>query len=56
MNKAVSQRRSRNVPKFKDKHKKQSLAGILSKDVLKNFAKLTEKYLCRSLFFNKVTG
>ena len=31
--------------------------GVLrKKDVLKNFAKLTEKQLCQSLFFNKVTG
>ena len=26
------------------------------KDVLENFAKFTEKLLCQSLFFNKVTG
>ena len=26
------------------------------KGVLKNFAKLTEKHLCQSLFFNKVAG
>ena len=26
------------------------------KSVLKNFAKLTGKHLCRSLFFNKVAG
>ena len=26
------------------------------KGVLKNFAKFTGKHLCRSLFFNKVTG
>ena len=26
------------------------------KDVLKNFAKFTGKYLCQSLFFNKVAG
>ena len=24
--------------------------------VLRNFAKVTEKHLCQSLFFNKVTG
>ena len=31
--------------------------GVLrKKDVLKNFAKLTEKQLCQRLFFNKVTG
>ena len=33
----------------------ESSTGILSKDVLKKFAKLTENHLCRSLFFNKVT-
>ena len=26
------------------------------KDVLRNFAKFTEKHLCQSLFFNKVAG
>ena len=26
------------------------------KDVLRNFAKFTGKYLCQSLFFNKVAG
>ena len=26
------------------------------KDVLRNFAKLTEKHLCQSLFFNKGAG
>ena len=42
--------------KFTDKHKKQSSGGLLSKDNLKNFAKLTEKNLWWSLFFNKVAG
>ena len=28
----------------------------IKKDVLRNFAKFTGKYLCQSLFFNKVTG
>ena len=28
----------------------------VKKDVLKNFAKFTEKHLCQSLFFNKVAG
>ena len=42
--------------KFTDKDKIQSIASILSKDVLKNFTKLTEKHLCWSLIFNKVTG
>ena len=29
---------------------------ICTKGVLKNFAKLTEKYLCRGFFFNQVAG
>ena len=33
----------KNFPRFSDKHKKQSSGGALSKDVLKNFVKLTEK-------------
>ena len=37
--------------KLTDKHKKQSPGGVLSKDVLKSFANLTEKHLSRSLFF-----
>ena len=40
----------KSFPKFTDKLKKQSSGD----DVLKNFAKLIEKYLCRNLFFNKV--
>ena len=43
-----------NFSKFSDKHKKQSSGGVLSKDVLKKFAKFTGKHLCQSLFFNKV--
>ena len=39
-----------------DKHKKHSSGGVLTKDVLKNFAKLTDKYLSLSLFSNKITG
>ena len=35
-------------------HQKQSPGVFCKKDVLKNFAKLTEKHLC--LFFNKVAG
>ena len=46
----------KNLSKFADKHQKQLCRGVLSKDVLKNLAKFTEKYLCRSLFFNKVSG
>ena len=34
---------------------KQSSGGILQKGVLRNFAKFTGKYLCQSLFFNKVS-
>ena len=37
-------------------HKKQSFGGVLSKDVLKHFAKFTDKHLCRGLLFNKVAG
>ena len=33
----------KNFSKFSDKHKEQSSGGVLSKDVLKNFVKLTEK-------------
>ena len=43
-----------NISKFSGKHKKQPSGGVLSKDVLKNFAKFTEKHLWRSLLFNKV--
>ena len=39
-----------------DKLKKQSSGGVLSKDVLKIFAKFSEKHLRRNLFFNKVAG
>ena len=39
-----------------DDKDKQSSGGVLSIDVLKNFAKFTEKHLYRSLFFNKVAG
>ena len=46
----------KNFSNFTDKHDKKSSAGILSKNVFKNFAKLRERYLRRNLFFNKVTG
>ena len=47
----------RNVSNFTDEHKKQSSGGVLAKEnVLKNFAKFTEKPVFRSLFFNKVAG
>ena len=35
---------------------KQSPWGVLLKGVFRNFAKFTGKYLCQSLFFNKVAG
>ena len=58
MKKEVLYKRSvlKNFSKLTDKHKKQSSGGILSNDILKNFAKFSEKLLCRSLFFNKVAG
>ena len=45
-----------NFSKLTDKHKKHSSGGVLSEDVLKNFAKFIEKRLCRSLFFSKVAS
>ena len=39
-----------------DVTQKQSPGGLLQKDVLRNFAKFTEKHLCQSLFFNIVAG
>ena len=42
--------------KFIDKLMKTSSGGVLSKDVLKSFAKSTEKYLCGNLFFKLQTG
>ena len=42
------------LSEFTDKLKKQSSGSALSKDVLRNFAKFTEKHLCGNLFFNKV--
>ena len=35
---------------------KQSPEVFHNKDVFKNVAKFPEKYLCQSLFFNKVEG
>ena len=35
-------------------YQKQSPGGILEKGALKNFAKITEKYLCQSLFLIKL--
>ena len=45
-----------NFSRFTDKHKKQSSGGVLSKDILNNFAKFKEKRLCWSLFFHEVAG
>ena len=42
--------------KFRDKLKKKSSGGVLSKYVLKIFAKLTEIYLCWNLFFKLHAG
>ena len=42
--------------KFSVKHKEQSSGAVQSKDVPKNFVKVTEKYRCRILLFNKVAG
>ena len=41
----------KNFSKFSDKHKEQSSGGVLSKDVLKNFVKFTEKNIFAGLFF-----
>ena len=37
--------------KFIDTLKKKSYGGVLSKDVLKGFAKSTEKYILREILF-----
>ena len=52
---ALSKKWSEKLHISSDKHKKQSSGGVLSKDVPKNFAKFTDKYLCWSIFFNKVS-
>ena len=44
--------KSFNILYPRSSHRRRSL----KKDVLKNYAKFTEKHLCQSLFFNKVTG
>ena len=41
----------RNFSKLSDKHKKLSSGGILSKDVLKNFVKFTEKTIFARVYF-----
>ena len=43
----------KNLSKFSDNHKKHASGSVLSKDVLKNIAKFTEKYICQNLFLNK---
>ena len=39
-----------------EKVKKHSPEVFHKNDVLKNFAKLTGKHLCQSLFFDKIAG
>ena len=46
----------KNFSKFTDKHKNQSSTGVLTKEVLKSFAKFVDKRLCWSFVFNKVAG
>ena len=46
----------KNLSKFSDKHKEQSSGGVLLKDILKNFVKLTEKTSWPESPFNKVAG
>ena len=46
----------KNFSELTDKLKKQSSGGVLSKDVLRNFWKFTEKHLCGNLFSNKVAN
>ena len=46
----------KNFSKFTDKLKKHSSGSALSKHVLGNFAKFTEKHFCGNLFFNKIVG
>ena len=40
----------KNFSKFSNKHKKESSGGVLSQDVLKDFANFTEKISPKSLF------
>ena len=46
----------KNFSKFTDKQKNKPSGGVLSKDVLENFAKLTEEHLSCILCFSKVAG
>ena len=45
-----------NQQDFKNMFRSSHPKGFCEKDVLKNFAKFTEKHLCWRLFFNKVAG
>ena len=38
------------------RYRPEELEVIYKKDTSKNFSKITEKHLCRGLFFNKVSG
>ena len=46
----------KNFSKFTDKHRKQSSGDILSKDVLKSFAKFTGKQFFVRSSFDNVAG
>ena len=46
----------KNFSKFTDKQKNKPSGGVLSKDVLENFAKLTEEHLSWIICFSKVAG
>ena len=41
---------------FESLVKKEDVEAVCRKGVLRNFATLTGKHLCQSLFFNKVAG
>ena len=41
----------KNFSKFSDKHRQQSSRGVLSKDLLKDFVKLTEKNISAGVSF-----
>ena len=44
----------KNFSRFTEEHKKQPSGGVLSKDVLKHFAKFEEKPFCWSLFLTNL--
>ena len=44
----------KNFSKFSNKHKEQSSEGVLSKDVLKNFEKLTKNIFAGVSFLTKL--